>query len=242
MKYAWFLIAFSMTILSVSPIKAESLSVATYEHLEQLDKVFKLKAFVIEALKKENIDVTFQSAPFLRSVDQVQSGQVDGLFPCGSDIPKLFSNIVLIDSPVLYTNLIAVSLKEDNAFSIKNLEKLQGASILNNLGVREFAKKRSLKLLEVASPQQAFELLEKKRIEFILISQDVATVVLDAKPTLREKVQLNTEVLDEARQYFALNKAKLYLAPKIRSAFKRALHDDLAKYPQIKLIANKNFK
>ncbi|WP_413290908.1 substrate-binding periplasmic protein [Bdellovibrio sp. HCB337] len=241
MKLARILFAFTVTCLSASALKAESLNIGTYDHLKSLDQIFRLKDFASEALKKENFDVTFHSTPVLRSAELVQKGTLDGIFPCSSDIPKIFPDVILIEPPILYTHLIAVSLKEDKAFSVANLEKMRGTSILNNLGVQDFAQKRNLKILEVAQPQQAFELLEKKRVEFILLSQDVALAFLELHPNLKDKIQLNPEILVEAAQYFAISKKKSHLAPKIKKALKQALHENLKKYPHLKDIANKNF-
>lgn len=241
MKLTWARFVFVTMCFSASTLEAENLNIGTYEHLTSLDKIFKLKEFTSEALKKENINITFYSTPFLRSAEQVQKGTLDGIFPCGKDIPKLFPNIVLIEPAFLFTNLIAVSLKENKGFSVKDLEKMQGASILNNIGVRDFAQKRNLKVLEVAEPQQAFELLEKKRVEFVLISQDVAGAFLELHPALRDKFHLNPEILVKSAQYFALYRKKSYLAPKIKKAFRKALHEDIKKYPQLKAIVNKDF-
>lgn len=221
--------------------KKEVLRIAVYEHLQTLAKDVGFRDFVVKALEKEDIQLEFYPVPILRAAEMVQDGKLDGQLPSGKDVKKYFPNIIFIEPPLLVSKLMVVYLKSNNEFDINMLSKMQGSIILNHVAADEFAKEKKLQIIEANDPFQALELLEKKRIDYILISDIVFENILRRYPQKKNLLQVDPKPLIEVPYYFSLNRKKEYLIPKIQKALRQAIREDLENYPHIKNIINKNF-
>lgn len=241
MKFIFKFLLIALSFSTSFAAKSEVLQIGSYEHVIQFNILRELQQYVAEALQKENIQVKYLPAPVLRGGSLVQSGEIDGEMPSSKENLKYFSHIVFVKSPLLYTNLKVIHLSSDKNYAYENLPKLRGVMTLNNSTLRKVAKERNLKLLEVIHIEQAFEMLEKKRVDYLIISEDIAKNFLQDRPDREKLFTIDSPVVAQVPFYFGLSSRKSFLIPRIEKALTQASRADLQKYPLIKNLLNKQF-
>jgi ABC-type amino acid transport substrate-binding protein len=222
--------------------KSEVLRLGTFDHVTQYKTTQEIQEYVADALKKENIQIIYIPTPILRGASLVQSGAIDGEMP-SSKISLRYShdNIIFLKNPLFFSNLKVIYLRANIKYSFENLPKLQGAVILNNVFMKDLANKKSLQIIEVAGIDLAFKSLEKKRVDYIIISEDIAKNFLQENPQSEKLFVIDSHVVEEIPFYLSLNSGKSSLIPRIEKALREASRADLQKYPHIKNMINKNF-
>jgi ABC-type amino acid transport substrate-binding protein len=205
----------------------------------QFKVIQELQEYIIDALKRENIDVIYLPTPLLRGASLIESGSLDGEMPSSKENLKYFSNITYLKNPVIFTNLKIVYLRANKKYSYENLPNLQGAITLNNTILKDLSDKRSLQTTEVPTIPQAFEVLEKQRVDYLILSEDIAKGFMKAEPQKGNLFAIDSRFSELVPLYFAINSKKSFLLPKIEKALRAACQGDLQKYPHIKDLINK---
>lgn len=220
--------------------KTETLHMAVYENPTPLSGFIELKTYIVDALKKENIEIEYHPVPNMRSSELVQSGKLDAQLIVAKEIQDYFPELIFTKNPVVITNMKVAYLKTNKKFDYNNLKKFHGAFILNNVAIKKMALKRGLSFTEVKAPPQAFELLERKYVDYVILSEEVIAAFIKADPRRQRIFTTDSHTFYRMPLYMAFNKKLKPLVPKVERALQKALHDQLPKYPMLQTLINKD--
>ncbi|MBS1971216.1 MAG: transporter substrate-binding domain-containing protein [Bdellovibrionales bacterium] len=232
----------TIMLLPAAPA-AESIhiSLAAQESFVALPVIIDLKEFITNALKKENIVVTFVPLPVTRGTSLADKGELDGEMIRDKESIEGFSNLITSTHPLAVVHFKAVYLKSNTKFKHENMKDFRCGTLLNNRQVQAKLEADKIKCLEFKSPMQTFQLVKAGRIDYVLLANEIIDGFFERNPSWKEIYVIDEKPYTDMRLYLVLNKKRADLIPVIEKALRAAIKSELPKYKRLQQGINKNF-
>ncbi|MGI2106536.1 substrate-binding periplasmic protein [Shewanella frigidimarina] len=216
-----------MVFLNLSPTKLYAIELVTFSAIENSVNTLICERVLKEAYRRINIDIVINQYPASRSLYLSEKGSTDGeLFRIGGQNKK-YPNLLQISVPI--NKLEAVAFTKNAQFTVNGWESLKPYKVGIQRGIR-FAEKgtRSIKGLYthvVNSNEQLFSLLEKDRVDVIVIAY------LNGLETMQKLkipgIKLLKPAIETYPLYHYLHKKNEHLQPEITASLQSMKEEGL---------------
>lgn len=186
-----------------------------------------LENIVQEAYDRIGRTADFRYLPFLRSLDEANTGILDGCAARTRIAAKGYSNLIQVPFPLLKHSHSAVTTKP--GIKVKSLEDLEGYAVgiqRGNIAAIDLAEQAGHQVYLFNSLVGAFNMIEAGRLDMIVMDATVAEVMVQ---TVGLETYFISEPLAGVYTYHTLNKEHEELAPKLAFVFKEMLEDGTTK-------------
>lgn len=217
------------------------ISLAAQESFVALPVIVDLKEFIAEALKKENILVTFVPLPVTRGTSLADKGELDGEMIRDKESIKGFSNLITSTHPLAIVHFKAVYLKSNTKYTHEKMKDFRCGTLLNNRQMQIRLEADKIKCLEFKSPKQTFQLVKAGRVDYALLAGEIIDAFFENNPDLKDTYTVDDKPYAEMQLYLVLNKKHADLMPVIEKALRAAIKSELPKYKRLQQGINKNF-
>lgn len=180
------------------------------------------RGLLIEAYKKFNIELTFQVYPVNRSLKYSNSGEVDGEIFRAKFIINEFPNLVLVDEPLLYVDIVAYYLANNKEIKrpIHKWKDLTPYRIAHTKGFRHIKNKmKDTSTIKMDFSLQLIPLLISQKVDVAILSKLDGDYIVNQK-NYRD-IDIKSAVVATIPAYHLLNSKHQALASKVKMSFKQ---------------------
>lgn len=130
-----------------------------------------------EAYKRLGYDIEVRRMPGSRALDMANSGKTDGELYRVSGVNEKYNNLII--TPTAINKLEAVAFATDKSIKVNGIDSLKSFNIGIRRGIK-FSEKltKGIKTRSVNSNQQLFSMLEKNRLDIVILARTNGTQAL----------------------------------------------------------------
>ena len=170
-----------------------------------------------EAYARLNIPISIVFTPAERSLRLANKGIVDGEVFRKKGIDDIYTNLIRLPVPI---NTIEISAFVTNRnITVKSWQELRPYRVGFRRGVKAIEQAtEGMVVAPVSRIEQLFDMLEKGRLDVVVVSKQFALKELNERP--RHKVKMLTPPLASERLYHYIHKKHIKLVPTISKVLK----------------------
>jgi len=161
--------------------------------------------------------------PSLRSIDDADSGKIDGDMPRAKEIIKLYKNVFQLDIEIDRTKLYAYTLNNEKILEFKDLENkkigiIMGTPMIENILLINVKKYSIEKLKDIYA---LGNMLKTGRVDLLFIPETVGEQLLNQYP--KDNFKKSEKPISEIVYYLDLNKKHIKLKDNLEKEMKKII-------------------
>jgi len=214
-------IIFILIVISLS--SKEILTIGIYEMTRDIPEMVKFRGELTESLLNLGYDVNYVYLPSLRSIEEANSGEIDGDMPRADEIIKLYKNVFQVDVVIDRTKLYAYTLNTEKILSFKDFENkkigiILGTPMFENILIKNVKKYNVEKLKDIYALRN---MLKIGRVDLLFLPETVGEQLINAYP--KDKYKKSNKPISEIVYYLDLNKKYLKLKEPLEKEMKKIM-------------------
>lgn len=214
-------IIFILIVISLS--SKEILTIGIYEMTRDIPEMVKFRGELTESLLNLGYDVNYVYLPSLRSIEEANSGEIDGDMPRVDEIIKLYKNVFQVDVVIDRTKLYAYTLNTEKILSFKDFENkkigiILGTPMFENILIKNVKKYNVEKLKDIYALRN---MLKIGRVDLLFLPETVGEQLINTYP--KDKYKKSSKPISEIVYYLDLNKKYLKLKEPLEKEMKKIM-------------------
>lgn len=174
-------------------------------------------------MKTMGYSVEYLSHPSLRSIKDVNSGELDGDLPRTKAILGSYKNIIFVNVPINNQKFYVYSKYENIYLKYKNLENKNigitfGSTISKQVIGKNVKKSNISELKDITSLK---DMLISDRVDLLFLPESLGKALMETFP--KEKIRKSDKPFESIDFYLVLNKKHKNLKEKIETELKKQL-------------------
>lgn len=201
-----------------------TMKISYAEDLEGIEEMSLVRQSIISCFEKLDYKVEFVSFPNKRSLELVNSGEVDGEFPRTIEVLTDYKNLFLVKVPVKYENFYAYYMGESKYNEWKNLDnKRVGVTFGSYVSENSLAKNvKNFKIEKLKDRQALFNMLLSGRVDVLYLPESVGNRIVKDNP--KHKLFKSNKPLFTEELYLVMNKKHLKIKSELEKQMKKTLN------------------
>jgi polar amino acid transport system substrate-binding protein len=180
------------------------------------------EAILEEAYRRIGIKVEFIYYPSERALIESNLGRIDGEMYRINGLDKTYTNLVKV--PTSYISAVHFVYSIDPDIKVNGYDSLKSKSIAYRQGLKAVEKNTAdFNQRQVSSPEQAFFMLEKGRVDIVIEEELTSTSII--KENKLKNIKPLYPAISEDKLFHYLNKNYEHLVPEIDRVLKTMLLD-----------------